>query len=104
MTCCCSPGSMRIARWTPIRSTWPASLPRRSAAPEPVIVTADAARLRQVIDNLISNALQHTPAGTPVTVTVAVAVADGAGHGQLTVADAGPGLSAEQASRVFERF
>ena len=70
------------------------------AAPEPVIISADAARLRQVIDNLISNALQHTPAGTPVTITVAVA----ADHGQLTVADAGPGLSAEQASRVFERF
>jgi len=44
--------------------------------------------------------LQHTPAGTPVTVTVAVQ----AGHGQLTVADTGPGLSAEQASRIFERF
>lgn len=70
------------------------------AAPEPVIVSADAARLRQIIDNLISNALQHTPPGTPVTVTVA----DGAGHGELTVADTDPGLSAEQASRVFERF
>ena len=70
------------------------------AAPEPVIVSADAARLRQIIDNLISNALQHTPAGTPVTVTVA----GEAGHGQLTVADIGPGLSAAQASRVFERF
>jgi two-component system OmpR family sensor kinase len=70
------------------------------AAPEPVIVSADACRLRQVIDNLVSNALQHTPAGTPVTVTVTVQ----AGDGQLTVADTGPGLSAEQASRVFERF
>ena len=70
------------------------------AAPEPVIVSADACRLRQVIDNLIGNALQHTPAGTPVTVTVATQ----AGHGQLTVADTGPGLSAEQATRVFERF
>ena len=70
------------------------------AAPEPIIVSADACRLRQVIDNLVSNALQHTPAGTPVTVTVAVR----AGHGQLTVADTGPGLSAEQAARVFERF
>ncbi len=70
------------------------------AAPEPVIVNADAARLRQVIDNLISNAMQHTPPGTPVTVTVAA----GPGHGQLTVADTGPGMSAEQASRVFERF
>jgi two-component system, OmpR family, sensor kinase len=70
------------------------------AAPEPVIVSADAARLRQVIDNLIGNAMQHTPAGTPVTVTVAA----GPGHGSLTVADTGPGMSAEQASRVFERF
>jgi two-component system OmpR family sensor kinase len=70
------------------------------AAPEPVIVTADAARLRQIIDNLVSNAMQHTPLGTPVTVTVAA----GPGHGQLTVADTGPGMPAEQASRVFERF
>jgi two-component system, OmpR family, sensor kinase len=70
------------------------------AAPEPVIVSADAARLRQIIDNLLSNATQHTPVNTPVTVTVAA----GPGHGQLIVADAGPGMSAEQASRVFERF
>jgi two-component system, OmpR family, sensor kinase len=70
------------------------------AAPEPVIVMADAARLRQVIDNLISNAMQHTPPGTPVTVTVA----GGAGRGQLIVSDTGPGMSAEQASRAFERF
>ena len=70
------------------------------AAPEPVIVMADAARLRQVIDNLISNAMQHTPPGTPVTVTVA----GGPGRGQLIVADTGPGMSAEQASRAFERF
>jgi len=71
-----------------------------AAAPEPVIVTADPARLRQIIDNLVNNALQHTPAGTPVTVTVA----SGTGQGTLTVADTGPGLAAEQASRVFERF
>jgi signal transduction histidine kinase len=70
------------------------------AAPEPVIVNADAARLRQIIDNLIGNAAQHTPAGTPVTVTVGAE----AGHGSLTVVDTGPGMSPEQASRVFERF
>ena len=70
------------------------------AAPEPVIVNADAARLRQIIDNLVGNAMQHTPAGTPVTVTVAAAP----GHGQLTVADTGPGMPGEQAARVFERF
>jgi signal transduction histidine kinase len=69
-------------------------------AAEPVIVDADEERLRQVIDNLIGNALQHTPPGSPVTVTVAGA----SGRGQLTVADKGPGMTAEQASRVFERF
>jgi two-component system OmpR family sensor kinase len=69
-------------------------------AAEPVIVDADGERLRQVIDNLIGNALQHTPPGSPVTVTVT----GGAGRGQLTVADRGPGMTAEQASRVFERF
>ncbi len=69
-------------------------------AAAPVIVRADAGRLRQVLDNLIGNALQHTPAGTPVTVTVT----DTAGQGQASVADTGPGLSAAQAARVFDRF
>jgi two-component system, OmpR family, sensor kinase len=70
------------------------------AAPDPVIVSADGGRLRQVIDNLIGNALQHTPPGTLVT----VAVDSVPGYGQIAVADNGPGMTAEQASRVFERF
>jgi len=69
-------------------------------APEPVIVDADAERLRQIIDNLIGNAIQHTPAETPVTVTVS----SEPGSGRLTVADQGPGMTKEQASHVFERF
>jgi two-component system OmpR family sensor kinase len=66
----------------------------------PVIVEGDAERLRQVLDNLIGNALQHTPRGSAVTVTVQ----EQAGQAQLTVADRGPGLTADQASHVFERF
>jgi two-component system OmpR family sensor kinase len=69
-------------------------------AAEPVIVDADEERLRQVIDNLIGNALQHTPDGSPVTVTVT----SDQGTGRLTVADQGPGLTPEQASHVFDRF
>jgi two-component system, OmpR family, sensor kinase len=69
-------------------------------AAEPVIVDGDEERLRQVIDNLIGNAVQHTPPGSPVTVTVT----GGPGRAELTVADQGPGMTAEQASRVFERF
>ncbi|HEY5018955.1 MAG TPA: HAMP domain-containing sensor histidine kinase [Streptosporangiaceae bacterium] len=70
------------------------------AVPDPVIVAADSGRLRQVIDNLISNALHHTPPGTLITVTVEVTSA----LGQLTVSDNGPGMDPGQAARVFERF
>jgi two-component system OmpR family sensor kinase len=69
-------------------------------AAEPVIVHADGGRIRQVIDNLVGNALQHTPPGSPVT----VAVHGRAGQAELTVADNGPGMTADQAARVFERF
>ncbi|HEX6448320.1 MAG TPA: HAMP domain-containing sensor histidine kinase [Trebonia sp.] len=69
-------------------------------AAEPVIVDADPERLRQIIDNLTGNAIQHTPSGSPVTVTVA----NEPGSARLTVADRGPGMTPEQASHVFERF
>ena len=69
-------------------------------ADEPVIVLADGGRIRQVIDNLVGNALQHTPAGSAVTVTVDRRAA----QAELTVADDGPGMTADQAARVFERF
>lgn len=65
-----------------------------------VVVPGDEARLRQVVTNLVDNALQHTPPTTPVTVRVARAP----GIGVLEVADEGPGLAPEQADRVFERF
>jgi two-component system OmpR family sensor kinase len=67
---------------------------------DPVIVYVDEGRLRQVIDNLLGNALQHTPPRSPVTVSVAGT----SGIGEIIVADNGPGMTAEQAARVFERF
>jgi two-component system, OmpR family, sensor kinase len=66
----------------------------------PATVTGDETRLRQVLDNLLANARAHTPAGTPVSVELRSAD----GRANLTVADGGPGLSEEQAARVFERF
>jgi signal transduction histidine kinase len=69
-------------------------------AAEPAVVMADPERIRQVIDNLIGNAIQHTPPKSPVTITVTTLP----GGVQLTVADQGPGMTADQASRVFERF
>jgi two-component system OmpR family sensor kinase len=67
---------------------------------EPATVTGDEARLRQVLDNLLANARAHTPAGTQVSVELSRAD----GRAVLTVADHGPGLTEEQAARVFERF
>ena len=73
-----------------------------SVAPDagPLVVTGDDARLRQVIGNLVSNALTHTPAGSPVIVRLA----SREGQAVLEVHDRGPGLSPEQRERVFERF
>ncbi|HEY1564755.1 MAG TPA: HAMP domain-containing sensor histidine kinase, partial [Gaiellaceae bacterium] len=69
-------------------------------AVEPATVTGDEARLRQVLDNLLANARAHTPDGTPVSVELR----HGDGQATVTVADRGPGLTEEQAARVFERF
>ena len=72
----------------------------------PPVVIGDEARLRQVLGNLVSNALRHTPRGTPVHVGVGTVVNERTGTRtvELVVADEGPGMSQEQAARVFERF
>jgi two-component system OmpR family sensor kinase len=57
-------------------------------------------RLRQVVGNLVRNALVHTPAGTPVEISLATA----GGVAILTVADHGRGLPASTADRIFEPF
>jgi two-component system OmpR family sensor kinase len=63
-------------------------------------VLGDEAGLRQVVGNLLSNVRVHTPADSPLTVEVAVE----AEYLLLRVADSGPGLSAQDAERVFDRF
>jgi two-component system OmpR family sensor kinase len=74
-------------------------------ADRPPVVIGDELQLRQVIGNLLNNAVQHTPAGTPVTVTVETVASPGTqGEVVLSVADAGPGLAPDDAARVFERF
>jgi two-component system OmpR family sensor kinase len=69
------------------------------------VVVGDEARLRQVLGNLVTNALTHTPADTPVTVRLATTSdADGRAWALIAVSDEGPGLDAAEAARVFERF
>jgi two-component system OmpR family sensor kinase len=68
------------------------------------MVTGDEPRLRQVVGNLVGNALTHTPPRSPVTVRVGTMSYDGADWALLEVADAGSGLAPEDVERVFERF
>jgi len=65
-----------------------------------VEVDGDEPRLRQVVANLLDNARTHTQPGTPVAIRLAV----DANEAVLDVADRGPGMSDEEAARVFERF
>jgi signal transduction histidine kinase len=67
------------------------------------VVLGDEGRLRQVVGNLLTNALVHTPGDARVTVTVAQA-ADDPGALVVTVADEGPGMDPADAARAFERF
>src|SRR5690606_37895262 len=78
--------------------------PSPAAAHRDAVVAGDEVRLRQVIGNLVSNALMHTPAGTPVEVHVARDHAGGGDWVVVAVVDHGPGLDPEHAERVFERF
>ncbi|MFZ2509938.1 MAG: HAMP domain-containing sensor histidine kinase [Gordonia sp. (in: high G+C Gram-positive bacteria)] len=64
------------------------------------VVDGESPRLMQVLRNLIGNAIMHTPAGTPISVVVS----EETGQARVDVVDQGPGLSAEDAQRVFERF
>ncbi|MBW6434435.1 HAMP domain-containing histidine kinase [Actinoplanes hulinensis] len=66
----------------------------------PVTVVGDEGTLRRVLANLLGNVRAHTPPGTPARITVC---ANG-DRVRVTVADQGPGMTAEAAGRAFERF
>ena len=60
----------------------------------------DASQLRQVLANLMRNALTHTPAGSPIELSVE----DSERYVRVVVRDHGPGLPADAQANVFERF
>jgi two-component system sensor histidine kinase QseC len=69
-------------------------------APEAVGIVGDRQSLTTLLDNLIENAVKHSPAGGVVRVVVTT----GAGGASVAVEDSGPGIPAELRERVFERF
>ena len=71
-----------------------------SLGPDLPELDVDPARIRQVLANLVANALRHAPEGTAVEVTADT----GSGGVRFTVTDAGPGFPPDQLETVFERF
>ena len=81
----------------------PVSLRLDESLTDAPVVQGDEARLRQVIGNLVTNALTHTPVDARVTVRLSEDPAE-PGVVVLAVSDEGPGLAPGDAERVFERF
>jgi two-component system sensor histidine kinase BaeS len=71
-----------------------------SEAEDAPLVDVDGVRIRQVLENLVTNALRHTPAGGRVAIRLAQ-VEDAI---EIAVADTGPGIPAEQLETVFDRY
>ena len=73
---------------------------RADLPPEDVQVVADKEGLSTILNNLLDNALNYTPAEGTVTLSVQ----SGPGSVRLRVRDTGPGISQEHHKRIFERF
>jgi two-component system, OmpR family, sensor kinase len=67
---------------------------------EQAVVLGDGHRLRQMVDNLLSNTRAHTPTDAQVSVSVATRN----GNAVVSVQDSGPGMTGDEQGRVFERF
>ena len=81
-----------------------ATVPVEVWASGELVIMADPDRLRQALENLVGNAVKHSPAGQPVTVELATEERAGRRWAELTVADRGRGIPPELLPRLFERF
>jgi signal transduction histidine kinase len=72
-----------------------------TASPPDLVAVADPARLRQVVVNLVDNAIRHSPVGGQVSVLASRAEPAGL---RLEVCDEGPGIPPAERERVFQRF
>jgi two-component system OmpR family sensor kinase len=84
-----------------VRPDRPISLHLDDSLTDVPVLLGDEGRLRQVVGNLVTNALVHTPPGTRITVSLAE---EAGGVLVLRVADEGPGMDPADAARAFERF
>ncbi|HWA71000.1 MAG TPA: GAF domain-containing sensor histidine kinase [Polyangiaceae bacterium] len=82
-----------------------ASVPVRVTGPDQIVLIGDADRLRQAIENLVSNAIKYSPPGKPVQVHLrARSVGEGDQDVLVEVIDEGPGIAPKMQPVLFERF
>ncbi len=74
------------------------------ASMEEVIVRADADRISQCLENIVTNAIRHSPRGAQVTIIVAKSRTESGEIGSVDVLDEGPGVPTDVMPRIFERF
>jgi PAS domain S-box-containing protein len=71
-------------------------------------IRADPARIRQVLTNLINNAIKYSPEGSPIELTLTTEISSDTGRmermARVGVRDEGPGIAPEHHQRIFERF
>jgi len=84
--------------WTPIAAQRGVTITTMNL--DPVLLDFDAGRIRQVLDNLVTNAVRYTPAGG--TITLDVTPVDGGA--EIVVGDTGRGMTPDDAARMFDRF
>jgi signal transduction histidine kinase len=72
--------------------------------PEELIVDADAARLTQALQNLVGNAMAHTPAGVPILVSVGRRASHAGTWATVEIHDEGPGIAPDFLPHLFLRY
>jgi signal transduction histidine kinase len=85
-------------------TTLDATHPVTVSAPAGVLVDADPDRLQQVLSNLLDNARKNAPPDEPIMIEAEVHAQSGSSVVRVAVIDAGPGVSAESAERIFDKF
>jgi len=97
----CDPREITVLELDAARTHLPENVELRFEAPEELpAVSADAGQLRQVLSNLIDNAIKYSPAGGAVT----VALEPREHVVRFSVSDSGLGIPREEQARIFEKF